>query len=129
MNWENIRYFKPDEFACPHCGKVHIDPELVEKLDEIRYIYGKPITISSGYRCPEYNAKISTTGFAGPHTTGKAVDIPCYGEDALLLLTLALDHGFTGIGVKQKGDHKKRFLHLDICTRADGLPRPMIWSY
>jgi hypothetical protein len=71
---------------------------------------------------------VSTTGFDGPHTTGKAADILVYGEDALLLLKLALARGFTGIGISQKGDIHSRFIHLDILAQPD-YPRPFLWSY
>ena len=120
-----MRYFELSEFACKHCDKVHMDENFLYLLDEIRYIYKAPIYISSGYRCPEYNARISSTGKTGPHTTGKAVDIPVSGEDAYRLLTIALRLGITGVGIKQKGTG--RFLHFDIIEH-DTL-RPRIWSY
>jgi hypothetical protein len=55
------------------------------------------------------------------HSRGIAVDIAIQGPEAVRLLDLALELGFTGIGVQQKGDG--RFLHLD--TRDT----PAIWSY
>jgi len=119
-----MRYFKLHEFACKHCGEIHMDDRFLEILDNIRHDFKAPIHITSGYRCPEYNAKISHTGTTGPHTTGKAVDIPCSGEDAFRLLSIALQHGITGVGVKQKGSG--RFLHFDI---IDHDLRPRIWSY
>ena len=34
-----------------------------------------PLQITSAYRCPSHNDSVSSTGMAGPHTTGLAVDI------------------------------------------------------
>lgn len=111
--------------ACPCCGDKGMNMAFLDKMDEIRKEYG-PIRISSGYRCAQYNAKLSSTGFCGPHTTGRAVDVPVYGEDAIRLIRIALNKGMTGVGVKQKGPHNKRFIHLD--DLSNGI-RPWIWSY
>lgn len=96
-------------------------------LDELRHRYGKPLVVSSGYRCPEYNARVSSTGLHGPHTTGLAVDLSVARTDAYAVLRLALELGFTGIGVAQKGNN--RFIHLDSLLPATGRPRPTVWSY
>lgn len=43
-------------------------------LDPLREMYGKPIYISSGYRCPELNKAVG--GVSGSqHKTGQAADI------------------------------------------------------
>lgn len=43
-------------------------------LDPLRRLYGKPIVITSGYRCPELNQKVG--GVANSwHTQGNAADI------------------------------------------------------
>jgi len=123
----SFRYFTLDEFKCKHCGANQIDPALVLELDELRHRFRKPLLISSGYRCPAHNSKVSKTGLYGPHTTGKAADIAISHGDALALLKLALQMRFTGIGINQKGGG--RFLHLDILPNAAGQPRPTIWSY
>jgi uncharacterized protein YcbK (DUF882 family) len=99
---------------------------FLQKLDAIREDYGQPIIISSGYRCSHYNKQISSTGTDGPHTTGRAVDIPVHGEEAVRLMQVALKYGMTGFGVKQKGPFNKRFIHLD--DLENGL-RPTMWSY
>jgi uncharacterized protein YcbK (DUF882 family) len=122
-----LRYFVPAEFACRHCGANHMDPVFLAMVDELRARYGKPIIVTSGYRCPEYNARISATGRTGPHTTGHAIDVSVSRGDAFALLRLALSMGFTGIGIKQTG--AQRFLHLDDLPNAPGQPRPTIWSY
>jgi uncharacterized protein YcbK (DUF882 family) len=121
------RYFAADEFACKHCGHNQIDADFVTRLDNLRHEYGKPMVISSGYRCPEHNAAVSSTGRDGPHVSGKAADIAVSGADARRLLGLAIALGFSGIGVQQKGSG--RFLHLDDLDDSSNRPRPWLWSY
>jgi uncharacterized protein YcbK (DUF882 family) len=123
-----MNYFELAEFECRcGCGRVDMDPAFLDKVDALRASYGKPLIVSSGYRCPSYNAKVSETGPTGPHTTGRATDFTIDRGDAYHLLSLALAAGFSGIGVSQKG--AARFLHLDTCPDAPGQPRPTIWSY
>lgn len=124
MTW---KYFQLENFACHHCGANLIDPAFVDQLEALREAVGFPLIVSSGYRCPAYNVMVSTTGEAGPHTTGHAVDFKVDREKAYLVLKKALEMGFTGIGVSQKG--LSRFLHLDNIPTAEGVPRPTIWSY
>jgi len=101
--------------------------ELLEVLDKVRTDVGVPLKVNSGYRCPDYNASISSTGRTGPHTTGLAVDFGVAGGSAHQLLVAAgkLDK-FTGIGIHQRGPFHGRFIHLDILTEG---PRPWVWTY
>jgi uncharacterized protein YcbK (DUF882 family) len=128
IDWRKVDHFQAGEFACRcGCGLEGIQPALVFKLDELREAYGKPLIITSGYRCQHHNMSVSTTGPTGPHTTGLAADIGVSGRDAVVVLRLALQAGFTGIGVQQKNGG--RFLHLDLIPDSFGAKRPWIWSY
>lgn len=124
-----LRYFKLSEFDQP--GAVgsgeKMNPLFLQKMDQLRHVCGFPFIIPSGFRYPEYNIKVSSTGENGPHTTGRACDVAVSGEQAYIVLRVAMELGFTGIGIKQKGEG--RFIHLDDLTEADGYPRPRIWSY
>jgi len=116
------------EFSCKHCGENKIDRLFVDKLDTLRESCGFALPVTSGYRRPEHNAKVSSTGLAGPHTTGRAVDFGVRGPQALTVVQLALAGGaFTGIGLNQKG--ASRFVHLDDLSNATGQPRPTCWTY
>lgn len=99
-----------------------MQPEFLDALYRLRERYNKPIIISSGYRCPEYNDRISSTGRDGAHTTGLAVDILVSGSDARELLALASE--FPRVGVSQKGEHSTRFIHLDCLDKPE-----WVWSY
>jgi len=119
------RNFTVDEFKCRGTGRCEMDPAFLEKLQLIREDFGKPLYPSSGFRAPEYNQTVSKTGLHGPHTTGHAADLLISGSEAVRLMEIALRHGITGIGVSQKGQHSKRFLHFDDLTEN----RPWTWSY
>lgn len=50
-------------------------------LDPLRKAYGKPIIVTSGFRCARLNRAVggATTS---QHTTGQAADIRCVADDA-----------------------------------------------
>jgi zinc D-Ala-D-Ala carboxypeptidase len=104
-----------------------MSPAFMDSLEQLRSAYGKPMPITSGYRCPKHNAAVSNTGGDGPHTTGRAADIGVRGSDAKRLLSEALKLGFTGIGINQKGN--ARFIHVDDLPNGATCPRPTVWSY
>lgn len=121
-----MKYFKYSEFdqkdgKLPGSGEKYMSSEFLNKLDKLRELMGQPMRVTSGYRSPEYNAKVSNTGRTGPHTTGKAADIACSnGQMRHKLVKLACELGFTGIGIS------KSFVHLDT---LEGPHRPNIWTY
>lgn len=102
----------------------------MRRLELLRGEFGRPMRLSSAYRCPAYDADI---GGAGAHPTGHAVDVLIHGEAAFRLVALAVRRGFTGIGLHQRGPYAGRFVHLDDCPdeRASGgaRARPRIWTY
>jgi len=123
MDWTKTPNFKAAEFNCTHCGKNEMKPAFMAKLQTLRNLYGKPMRVTSGYRCPQHPIEARKAA-PGAHASGCAVDIGIEGADAHRLLTLAVGVGFNGIGVQQKGSG--RFLHLDT---LEGPTRPTLWSY
>jgi len=127
-DWKLIEWFTPIEVTCRcGCGRADMDHNFMLLLDRIRNDLGYGVSLSSGFRCPEYNDEVSSTGLVGPHTTGLAVDALVSGKQAHEFLKLAMLYGAMGIGVSQKGLHKKRFIHIDVI--AEGGTRPWAWSY
>jgi len=121
-------HFSHQELACRcGCGRMEIPVSFLDKLEELRTAFDKPMIITSGYRCPKHNNDVSGSGQDGPHTQG-AVDISVSGEDAHRLLQLAFIVGFTGIGINQKGSFSGRYIHLDDLP-PNNRPRPRVWSY
>lgn len=128
--WQGgYKHFSEEEMKCKcGCGGLPKHSFMV-KLDELREGLGFPLIVSSGFRCPFYNLAVSATGLTGPHTTGLAADIVIFGNRALKLIVAAVVMGMTGIGVKQKGSHSSRFIHLDCLADSLEHPRPWPWSY
>jgi len=126
MTWDSP-YFTKEEMRCQcGCEQDGMHSEFMEKLTSLRADWGQPMTVTSGYRCPNHPIEAKKAK-PGTHASGRAVDIAVQGEDAYNFLCAALGHGFTGIGVNQKGS--SRFIHLDDLTRDEGWPRPTVWSY
>jgi len=126
MTWSSP-FFTEEEMRCQcGCDQDGMHSEFMEKLTSLRADWSQPMTVTSGYRCPNHPIEARKTK-PGAHASGRAVDIAIQGEDAYKFLCAALGHGFTGIGVNQKGS--ARFIHLDDLTRDEGWPRPTIWSY
>lgn len=120
-------HFLKRELQCKcGCGRLP-QQSFMDKLERLRQRCGFPMPVSSGFRCPEHNAKVSSTGSWGPHTTGRAIDLAVSHSRALELVRAALSAGFTGIGIKQHG--AGRFIHLDDLPDGEKQPRPTIWSY
>ena len=118
-------HFPDHELASPDIGEHAMNPVFMEKLVTLRKAFGKPMVLTSAYRTPEHN-KLVGGALNGAHVMGRAVDVLMAGEDAYALVKMALEHGFTGIGLKQKGDWGDRFVHLDDMR---GERRPRIWTY
>jgi len=125
MSWESP-YFTSEEMKCSHTGLEKMDAKFMEMLTELRVAYAKPMRVTSAYRDATHPIESKKTK-PGAHATGKAADIAVERGEAYEVLKLALEIGFTGIGVAQKGSG--RFLHLDICNSDDGMIRPTVWSY
>ena len=122
--WE---FFTREELQCKcGCGMMVMDPDFMRRIVGMRRDLGFPFPVASAYRCHIHNAKVSSTGFDGPHTTGGAIDIRVSGHQAHALIECAYRHGILGIGVSQKGAHASRFIHLDTVQNS---PRPWVWSY
>lgn len=70
-------HFKVKEFHSRKdpCDNVIIDPRLIDLLENIRRLTGKPVHINSGYRSRAYNRTIKNASPKSQHCKGKAADI------------------------------------------------------
>lgn len=77
------KHFKAKEFAQKdfRCDKIIVDSELIDVLEDVRAHFNKPVIVTSGYRTPEYNAKIGGVKNS-QHTKGTAADIKVKGVPA-----------------------------------------------
>ena len=92
-----------------------IAPRLVMVLETIRAHFGAAVTINSGYRTPEYNAKVGGVA-RSQHCYGTAADIVVKGQtpEAVAAFARTLMPDWGGVGVY------KSFTHIDVReARAD----------
>lgn len=62
--------------------KVHLNELIYSLLNPIRELWGSPVLISSGYRCPKLN-KLVNGSSTSAHMTGYAADlVPANGKRA-----------------------------------------------
>ena len=114
-----MKYFTESEFN----EFEKMNPELLEKLDQLREAYGYPIKLTSTYRSPDHPIEAKKTK-PGEHAYGAAVDIACVGGEATFkLVKAAIEVGFTRIGISRKNN----FVHVGI--GYDGAPPITIWTY
>lgn len=105
---------------------------IIEVLDPARELLGKPIMVTSGYRCSELNSKVGGQPNS-QHTKGEAADLQCYNNkylfdiirenltfDQIILETKDLfDKNGNKTGVKEwvhisyrKGKNRKQVLRM-----------------
>jgi hypothetical protein len=119
-------HFSASEFQCKcGCKQSIIQPSFVKALEDLRQLIGVPITITSGYRCPEHNKAVGGAPKSF-HTQGMAADIRCIDLPTLYLACLHVP-AIKGIGIYLRPGG---WLHVD--TRKDearwaqdGLRRPI----
>lgn len=69
----------------------------MKHLQKMRDLYGKPIIISSGWRCEKYNAQIGAK--RSKHMDGLAADIKVSdSHEKYEIIKAAYEAGMTGIG-------------------------------
>lgn len=105
-------HFKVKEFACRDgSDAVLVAPRLVMVLESIRTHFGSAVRINSGYRTPQYNAKVGGVT-ESQHCYGTAADISVEGQKpeqvAAYARQLMPDWGGVGIYSKQG------FTHIDV---------------
>lgn len=114
-NKENVRLqknFRLWEFRCPcGCGTTLHDPDLSGYLQQIREHFGKPVYITSGYRCEEHNASIKNASKTSRHMKGQAADFYISGVKPAEIAKYAESIGVKGIGLYEGSDGN--FVHID----------------
>lgn len=109
--------FKVSEFLCYGagcCTKGKVDEKLVKILQNIRDHFGKPVHISSAYRCPAWNQKVGGVS-RSYHLSGQAADIKVDDTSPAEVAKYAESIGVLGIGLYDT-DKDGHFVHVD--TRA-----------
>ena len=107
-------HFSSSEFDCHGngcCTSTVINEKLVEYLELLRKHFGKPITITSGYRCLVHNRNVG--GATGSrHSKGDAADIVIQGIAPRTVAQYAESIGILGIGLYETAADG-HFVHID----------------
>lgn len=105
-------HFKVREFACGDgSDAVLVAPRLVMVLETIRAHFGSTVIINSGYRTPQYNAKVDGVAHS-QHCYGMAADISVSGQkpETVAAFARSIMPDWGGVGVYAK----KGFTHIDV---------------
>lgn len=112
----HIDYFRPEEFDRVLPEDVSVMIPVIEFADEVRREFGKPLTVISHFRPPEWNQN-SGQSPTSQHLWARAIDLkPRDPNDVYLLHVAALKVAgwiapsgwYTGVG------KYKTFVHVDI---------------
>ena len=116
-HWPN---FSPAEIACRGTGKLLVNEDALNRLQELRVTLGKPLIVNSAYRSPEHNRKVGGAK-ASKHLEGTAFDISMANHDPTAFIAAARKAGFKGIGTYPRSN----FIHIDTGpARSWGEPFP-----
>ena len=98
------------------CGASWVSPKLLEKLQHVRDVVNKPMTITSGVRCEFYNtsikASMNSSHIPDGYGIGNAVDIACTTSKYRYELIQVAQKFFNRIGIS--GGVYGGFVHLDV---------------
>lgn len=102
----------------------NLEKLITDCLDPVRRAYGKPVLVTSGYRCPALNAAVGGSK-TSQHLAGRAVDlVPAYGGSLEGIFRAAIRVGnFDQLIIEQAG--AKRWVHIG----TSDTPRRQILAY
>lgn len=109
--------FNSSEFDCHGsgcCSSTLVDDKLVTYLQQIREHFGKPVNISSGYRCTTHNKNVGGATNSR-HAKGQAADIYITGISPAEIAKYAESIGILGIGLYETNSDGF-FVHIDTRT-------------
>lgn len=112
--WEEVRYFKKDEFRCK-CGRfcdgfpVQPEKKLLFLADRVRGHFGSPMIVSSGVRCKQHNANVGGAA-ASRHMSGKAMDFTVKGKTAAEILAFVQTQSDVRYSYAIDGN----YVHMDV---------------
>ena len=114
----NTAHFDVKEFACKGCGEVKTSQHLMAVLELVRIHFNSPVTITSGYRSPEHNAKVGGAP-KSKHVEGIAADFKVKGfePDEVYHFLESIFPNSYGLGLY------KSWVHIDV------RPEKARWSH
>lgn len=114
------KYFAANEVCCHCCGRQGAVPELLQFLDDLREAIGRPLYVTSVYRCPVHNEEVGGVPNS-QHTQGTAADTYCDGLSVDQLADIGVRLGADGVGRY----YSQGFVHFDV--RAGRAGKDIEW--
>ena len=99
---------------------------MCEKLEEVRSLFGKPIKITSFYRCPELNKKVGGSKTSA-HMNGLACDFTVKGIDVEDVFSNIKASEITFDQLILESSKTSTWIHLGVEKDGDK-PRQMVMS-
>lgn len=101
------------QIVCACCGACVLQPRLVISLEKLADQWfkrrGKPLRVTSVYRCVKHNSSPAVGGAKNSrHLLGQAADCAIKAIDHDEFIALAKECGFHGIGIGET------FIHVDV---------------
>ena len=110
-------YFTQLEVRCK-CGKCtghshhqHLDDQILIRLDLLRTIINAPIIVTSGWRCPEHNAR-NNGAVNSYHLRGRAADITTKNIEDLFHAAERLNKVYLYEFAEIRAYPRERFIHV-----------------
>lgn len=119
---DTARTLKIDNTPTPEASAA-LDALMWNVLDPIRRMWGKPIIVNSGYRCPKLNAAIGGSA-TSQHMKGEAADITAgdptknkelfdmIAQSAIPFDQLIDEKNYRWIHVSYRPNDRRNILHL-----------------
>lgn len=121
------QYFSMKELSCQcGCGLMNMQPSFMQRTVQVRRQLGWWFVGISASRCPLHNNNVGKTGYDGPHTYGRAIDVEVLNSHKRFqLIDALLKAGFKRIGIA------KSFIHWDDLTPKDNpkFTEQVTWLY
>ncbi len=111
-NFQITKNFNLREFQSPDTQEVKISKKVVDKLQWVRDLVGKPLIVTSAYRTPEHNKKVGGVKNS-QHPRDLAPDISTVGHNVWLLRTYFRQAGFKEVIIYKK----KKIIHAGLLEK------------
>lgn len=108
FNMKVSEHFKSGELACRCCNRLFVDDVFLSMLEELRLLWGKPMIVTSCFRCAKHNREVGGAENSF-HLYGCAADIFIKKEDQKYFCELACRIGFSHIFAYEE----RNFVHID----------------
>lgn len=79
--FRDFNHFTMSEFRCNcrrcanHAFPHKVNAKLLTYLEEMRKYFGKPVVVTSGLRCKDYNSSLKAASKHSAHLSGMAADV------------------------------------------------------